>query len=654
MPRTSQSLRQPGVVYTPDRLANWLAQLALHAPGCPRQPTVVDPACGEGALLIAMYDALRQTSASASSGAEEHQQRLTTMQLLHGVEIDPVAADHCRRHLAQHIGSDTPGLEALLERQIRHGDALLGPDWQAADLSSETTARFAPSPSDNRSSLLPPDSKVQPTPAVNWPRCFPSVAAQGGFDLVIANPPYRRERSGGDWVDALAASALGRAWQQPRMDLWYYFAHRGLDLANSRGSLCFLVPAYWLTATSATRLRQRLCAEAPINSVVWFGKRKLFPGVTGQHLMFRATRGSDWRDCTVINASDSPITGDLYAPQTSGRESSSTGTPIEFPCPTWTGPTAKLWQRGRMLLSGVLSTIETTSEEVAGAVADRAAAAFNGQPVRLRELGQAYEVRQGLAENPPWITHRHVERWGDRYQVGAGVFALSPDEIAATNWTDDERQRFRPYYSLSQLSRYACAPNPSHMLLYLTPHTTPSLDNLPNLRRHLEPYRELLSVRREVERGRIAWWHLHWPRTESLFCEPRILFPQMVARPSGVWVTRPTFVGFSVNVVRATATSTWSLPALTAILNSNLAQAWFEQHAKRRGINLDISGTILKEFPLLEFNVTLDQELARLASKRQSLSEADELGDAARYETEIDALVARAYHRQDRTAPDPA
>ena len=34
------------------------------------------------------------------------------------------------------------------------------------------------------------------------------------------------------------------------------------------------------------------------------------------------------------------------------------------------------------------------------------------------------------------------------------------------------------------------------------------------------------------------------------------------------------------------------------LLNSSHARVWFENHAKYRGRNLDISGTVLKQFPL--------------------------------------------------------
>jgi hypothetical protein len=103
-----------------------------------------------------------------------------------------------------------------------------------------------------------------------------------------------------------------------------------------------------------------------------------------------------------------------------------------------------------------------------------------------------------------------------------------------------------------------------------------------------------------VQSGKIAWWHLHWPREERLFTEPRVICVQMAPEPRFAYVERPTYVGFSLNVIVANRSNPASIPlaALAAILNSSRAKQWFEAHAKPRGVHLDISGTVLKRFPL--------------------------------------------------------
>src|SRR6185503_6653749 len=86
---------------------------------------------------------------------------------------------------------------------------------------------------------------------INWPTAFPNVAAAGGFDLVIGNPPYLRERDSKREFDRIAHSPLGKRWRTARMDLWHYFLHRGLDLLKPGGRLSFIVNSYWTSSTAA-------------------------------------------------------------------------------------------------------------------------------------------------------------------------------------------------------------------------------------------------------------------------------------------------------------------------------------------------------------------------------------------------------------------
>ncbi|MBX3438942.1 MAG: hypothetical protein KF861_15735, partial [Planctomycetaceae bacterium] len=70
-------------------------------------------------------------------------------------------------------------------------------------------------------------------------------------------------------------------------------------------------------------------------------------------------------------------------------------------------------------------------------------------------------------------------------------------------------------------------------------------------------------------------------------------------------------------VVRLRPDSTLSLPAATAVLNSDWAAEWFSRHAKRRGAALDISGAILREFPMPQFSEQVAERLMDLCRLRQ-------------------------------------
>jgi adenine-specific DNA-methyltransferase len=223
-----------------------------------------------------------------------------------------------------------------------------------------------------------------------------------------------------------------------------------------------------------------------------------------------------------------------------------------------------------------------------------------------------------MAENPPFVTRAAAQELGDATAIGQGVFVLTTTEVARLDLSDAEAALLRPYYALSTVERFHVDSQPSHQVLYLTKTTAPSLQPYPRIAAHLERYRVVLERRREVRSGQMAWWHLHWPREERLFVEPRVLCLQMGHEPRFAYAEQPTYVGFSMNVIvanRAKAEPSMSVAALTAILNSSRAKHWFESNAKPRGAHLDISGTVLKQFPIpmtsrSEILVELDQ-LAR-------------------------------------------
>ena len=281
-------------------------------------------------------------------------------------------------------------------------------------------------------------------------------------------------------------------------------------------------------------------------------------------------------------------------------------------------------------------------------------------------LGDVFDVRQGIAENPPFVTKGLAAELGDMSLAGRGVFVLTDMEIAAMRLSADEQSLLKPYFALASIGRFALASQPSHWLLYLTRQTAPALAALSGLAAHLAPFREMLERRREVRSGSIAWWQLHWPREERLFTSPRVLCVQMGHVPRFVFAERPTFVGFSLNIIAERSSSrgtfpagesTPSLSALSAILNSRLAQHWFELHAKHRGANLDISGTVLKQFPLPQAHLPeVDAKLSQLARAWPSTSNdiQNNHGVAKRdaAEAELERLVGEWY-REDKSLTAP-
>lgn len=598
--------RRLGTYYTPQPIVRFMLRSCFDGPLAARiaqgtlPPSILDPCCGDGAFLIT---ALSELQARFRAQAAVHSSRSGTFEwslqpaglairCLFGVDLNAAAVGRLRSSLASVCegasSAATSAVRELAVRNIRVGDALTGPDFSS---KGRPTA------------AVPNANGTGAHEAVHWPRDFPQVAAAGGFDLVIGNPPYRSEKGDAPLFRRLARTALGRRWRQSRMDLWHYFLHRGLDLLRPGGVLCYIVPAYWMAACSARLLRERLESETTVREVILLGDVPVFEGVVGQHVILQVEKASSGESCRVVDLGQIGDRTALFsALDETGREDGD----LPQGARSWCVPQPSLYRRG------VFTPFPDFHRD---------------RSMTGRLLGDVFEVRQGIAENPPFVTRSIRSRLDDGPRVGSGIFVLSAAEVTRLELAPQERALLRPYYAARFIQRFTLPDQPTHWLLYLTRRTAPEIERYPQIASHLANYRPVLERRREVRRGCIEWWHLHWPREERLFIEPRILAVQMGRVPRFVYVERPAFVGFAVNIILSRGRGNLGLAAATAVLNSTWAAEWFSMYAKRRGAAFDISGTLLRSFPCPDITDQAADQLASLCLRRQQCGPSSTPGD---------------------------
>ena len=613
--KDSRAPREHGRHYTPTELARRMVRSGLAAVeglGPVDRPRILDPACGDGAFLLEVFDELcarelvsRGAAADDPAVASAIKLRILNQQVF-GCDIDSRAVATLRETLIERVGVSGDSIcaaRSVVEANLRVGNSLTGPDFQSRERGES-----------GELSLYPRDEDDS---GIDWSTAYPDVARRGGFDLIVGNPPYVRERDARELFEGIAQTEFGRRWREARMDLWYYFAHRALDLLRSGGVLTFVVNSYWTASLGARRLIARFEAETSLEEIELLGTQPIFAGVSGRHLIFRVRKKSAGSSAVSASAPRLDSSG-AFSP----RDDAATAcTIISQGALPYAVRHADLYQGGRLVLS-LPSGLDLA-------------------PGPVRPLCHLFETRQGIAENPPAINRRLMAHAPGEFVLGEGVFVLRPDEVARLEFSEDEQQMLRPYFDTVAIGRYRLPDEPTHQLLYLTRQTAPSLDGYPRIRKHLERFRSILDRRRETREGSCAWWHLHWPREELHFTGPRLLSVQMGRMPQFVLATRPTFVGFSVNLVLARSDSSISLAALAGILNSEWARGWFDRHAKRRGVHLEINAHVLRQFPLPSPDVSLDSAVAECVNERQSCLTDTAIAD--QQEQRIEDLVGRWY-----------
>jgi SAM-dependent methyltransferase len=240
---------------------------------------ILDLACGSGAFLIEAFDQLHALYETSNARLEELRGQRTLFDLdrqilqhnLYGVDLNAEAIQICQLSLWIKTAARGKRLTSL-DHTIREGNSIIS------------------------------DKTVHPK-AFDWQAAFPEVFAQGGFDVVVGNPPYIRQElltPYKPWLETHYDAFHGMA------DIYVYFYELGLRLLKPGGLLSFIVTNKWMKAGYGEPLRRFFSEKAWVRSVVDFGHAKqifveadVFPSIIVVEKPAEAPRPKTARLCTI-------------------------------------------------------------------------------------------------------------------------------------------------------------------------------------------------------------------------------------------------------------------------------------------------------------------------------------------------------------------
>lgn len=121
------------------------------------------------------------------------------------------------------------------------------------------------------------------TSEFNWHTEFPEIMQNGGFDVVIGNPPYVRLESIKEVSESL--SKLNYKTFEKRGDLYCLFVEKGIDILKEKGLISFIMPNKWLQASYGKSLRA-FVLNYEIRELIDFGDFQIFDGATTYPCIF--------------------------------------------------------------------------------------------------------------------------------------------------------------------------------------------------------------------------------------------------------------------------------------------------------------------------------------------------------------------------------
>ena len=255
--------KEQGIYYTPTYIVDYIVKNTLGELIKNKKPEevdkikVLDMACGSGSFLIKSFDLLdkyyqkrdkdyAQSKLDTESDAVKITRKSKILKNnIYGVDLDPKAVEIAQLNLLLKAAETKHRLPNLQEN-IKCGNSLID---QSID-------------GNNR--------------AFDWRQEFPTILNEGGFDVIVGNPPYVRQEE-----LTVIKPYLQSNYEvyQGSADLFVYFFERELKMLKDNGYFGMIVSNKWLKSGYGLSLR-KFINNFWIEQFIDFGDLPVFQDAT--------------------------------------------------------------------------------------------------------------------------------------------------------------------------------------------------------------------------------------------------------------------------------------------------------------------------------------------------------------------------------------
>ena len=210
---------------------------------------IVDPACGSGAFLITAFEYLLNYNNYLNdkifdlTGTKDLFSD-TTKEILQnnifGVDLNKESVEITKLSLWLKTADKNKTL-ATLENNIKCGNSLID------------------------------DVEIFGELAFDWEKEFPQVFKNGGFDVVVGNPPYVLCQPS-NTEEKILKFYNSFEVANYKIDLYHLFFEKGIKILNPKGYLGFITPNTYLTNKYTVNLRKLILEKTSINTIIKYNE----------------------------------------------------------------------------------------------------------------------------------------------------------------------------------------------------------------------------------------------------------------------------------------------------------------------------------------------------------------------------------------------
>ncbi|MBL9179652.1 MAG: Eco57I restriction-modification methylase domain-containing protein [Verrucomicrobiaceae bacterium] len=435
-------------------------------------------------------------------------------------------------------------------------------------------------------------------PTFLWQLHFGEVFAQGGFDIVIANPPYVRHETISDSAPLLRERFSVAA---SRADLLIFFYEQAVNLLEPGGTLTFITSNKYFRAGYGSKLRPFLSSKLTLHSLVDFGDAPVFDAI----------------------AYASILIGSRTAPA-SGHDISVCNWPPDAP------------------IHQLLSVLNQNAFALAQKSLDP-----NGWSLEKRDsLALLAKLRARGKPLADYVGGKFY--WGVRTGLNE---AYVIDETTRNRLIKEHKSSaalIKPYLRGRDVTRWKI----DHQRLYLIAfpfgfHS--QLEGYPAILKHLQGFEADLKKRGQCtsSRGGKSQGQHHWleldnnPKSEFLaaFDQPKIVIPAIADRPSAAFDNTGLFSNNKTSIA-VCPDGSW----ITGVINSMVCR-WFASQvfATKQNGYFDFEPRYSRQFPIPPATAADKARLSELAEKCAAAAQRGDEETQAVHEAEIDEIVYRLF-----------